>query len=267
MNRPRETGWLAEYPVTDIYQLSSGRAVEVPYKCYEAQALYIYGFVDINALNSLLVDQNYTPVRFGDSLGVAALTPIDYRDTSCGSYRELLWSFLTSKQPLALPNDGTPMTLLAATSHPDAVMMSYKLYLDQQHAIDVGREIYGFPKHRTPQQVEASVDGQHFHFKLVCDGRLAVRGRVQLPGQVSPKSRNKMLTVTSKEVVQTRIAFDVEAGIGVRSIDTEDDFFASPESEFGRQLLELCFQPKLAVFMPGAELVMHKPLNWHKPVS
>ncbi len=259
------SAWMAEYPITDLYELSSGKTCEVPFRCKEAQPIYLYGSVDIDALRSVLADQNYQPVQLGEKLGIAALTAVDYRDTSCGAYHEIFWSFLVSKKTLSFPDDGTPMSMMAAAMNADVVPLCHKLFLDQQFPIDAGREVFGFPKYPTPQEVEAGVNGQHFDFKLTCDGQLALRGHVALPTQILPKTRNTMFTVTSKEVFQTRVSFELQTAMGMRPLDAKDEMVISPQAKFGQHLIDLNFQPKLVVYMPNASFVMHKPLNWQKP--
>ncbi len=103
----------------------------------------IFGTADASAIARLASPLH--PVRTGDGRAYACLWLSDFEATTVGPYRELTVTFLATHKPLTLPwvNGFSP---LAAQLHPSALISEYVLLLDNQDAIDYGKELHGFDK-------------------------------------------------------------------------------------------------------------------------
>lgn len=262
MRLPNTTASLFDaYPVTDRYELSSGTLCQVPFYCHSANMVILHGLVELDAVGRLLEGQNYLPVGLNNGKGIASLWVVQYEDTSCGPYHEIILTFVTSRKRLQLGYD-TPMDLLGAAFHADAMTFCYKLYLNQQVPIEYGRELHGIPKDRTPQPIDISLTESRFRFTLGSEGRQAVRGDLQLPQEPAPTVRVSFPFVTPVELLQTRNVLHYEFAPRLRVADGADTLTFLPDTEFGRQLRELNFQLGVVQYAPGARFVMPKPLNW-----
>jgi len=249
------------YPVTDRYELSSGTRCQVPFYCHSANMVMLHGLVEFDAVGRLLEGQNYLPVILDNGKGIACLWVVQYEDTSCGPYHEVILTFVTSRRRLLLGYD-TPMDVLGAALHTEAMTFSYTLYLNQRVPIEYGRELHGIPKHRTPRPIDISLTESRCRFTLGSEGRHAVRGDIQLPQEPAPTVRVSFPFVTPVDLLQTRNVLHYEFAPRVRVADGEDTLTFLPDTEFGRLLRELDFQLRVVQYAPGARFVMPKPLNW-----
>jgi hypothetical protein len=165
----------------------------MPYHCYDADSYVLHGTVDLPGVRGLLQGENCHPVivrRPGrPDRGVAQIWLNLYRDTNFGPYRELVISFAASseKETVVFPCRNAASLLLPSVD-PRTVVFVRWLYLDSQPAIDVGREVFGFPKYRAdlsfdrvPSRGEGPSAGTALtHRTLIADGKEVLRFRLAL---------------------------------------------------------------------------------------
>jgi hypothetical protein len=134
------------------FTLPSGKQFPMPYHCYDADSFVLHGTVDVPGAEALLQGENCHPVvlrqRGRPDRSVAQIWLNLYRDTNFGPYQEMVISFAASSEEktAVFPyKNGT--SLLVPGLDPRCVIFTRWLYLDSQSAIDVGREVFGFPKY------------------------------------------------------------------------------------------------------------------------
>ena len=250
------------YPTTEQYELSSGVLCDIPYACRAADFAVLHGSADIGVVRRLLAGQRYQPVAVSGGKCVAQMWLADYRDTTCGPYKELIVSFAVSQKPIEV-TASAPFELLQAGAHPEATAYCHKLILDQQVPIDFGREVHGHAKHPTPQPVDISFSTAPWcRFDVSCEGKRVVFGRVRCPEEAAETQRISFGFVTPKEVFQTRNIIHFEMEGRYRLVGDGDEFSLSSDSTLGRELTEMRFTPQVVQYLPNIRFVMPKPLNW-----
>jgi len=243
------------------YQLSSGTICQVPYYCRDSDILLLHGLVDYPALSSVLTGQNYLPVRTATGAGIATLWVVNYRDTTCGPYRELILSFVAARTPLTVPF-AMPLDLVAAFAHPEAVTFVQQLYLDSRVPIEYGREVHGIPKALQPVRFSSKIAQARCSFCVDVEGNAAAEGNIGLPQDESAYIAIDIKFVTPVVGNQTVNILHCELASRFRSFDAADVLAFSDATEFGTMMHALRFSPQLVQFCPQSRFVMPKPLNW-----
>jgi hypothetical protein len=249
------------HPTAERYELSSGAVCNVPYACRSADLLVLHGTADLSAVAQLLAGQRYRPVSVGEGRCAAALWFADYHDTTCGAYHEFIVTFAASLSTLEVPAR-VPLELLHAGAHPDATLLVHRLVLDRQVPIEYGREVHGFNKYPTPQPVEVKFAHTACRFKVACEGRKVVSGRIQLPQEAAPVQRVSFGYVTGAAVFQSRGVFHFDMQARFRDLGDEDKFAIGKTGKLSRELRDIDYVPRLVQFLPQARFVMPKPSNW-----
>ncbi len=280
-----------------VTALPSGRQFSVPYHCYDADTFILYGTVDLLGSQALLRGENCRPVVLrratGPDRGLAQIWLNLYRDTNAGPYREVVISFAASSEhePVVFPHKNAASLLLPSID-PRCFVFTRWLYLDSSLAIDVGREIWGFPKYRAELDFELSRSGGRrrwrrsvvTHQTLAADGKEVVRMRLelartplerlqmawQLAGALGPR---RLLRLSGQREVVTRTLTPVSIKQLVTPIRTvgnpslhlwsrRNELSFGPETAAGRVLADLRFEPALVsaiydvkfAMLPGTDL-------------
>jgi hypothetical protein len=277
--------------------LPSGRQFSVPYHCYDADTFVLYGTVDLLGSEALLRGENCRPVvirRAGrPDRGVAQIWLNLYRDTNVGPYQEIVISFSASRERDSLVftyRNATSLLLPSLDSR--CFVFTRWLYLDSELAIDVGREVWGFPKYWAELGFERSESRGRgrsrrtvlVHQTLAADGKEVLRARLEL--ERTPWARLQLawrlaralgvrrLLALSREretasalltpVSIKQLATPIRA-VGRSSLhrwSRRNALSFGPETPAGRALAELRFEPALIhsvdalkfAMLPGADL-------------
>lgn len=156
-----------------------GSAFRLPFHCYDAETLVIAGTVALEPLRTLLAPEGLVPVEVGGR-GAAQLWINHYRDTNAGPYKELVIGFSASDRPISVPRRGAASPL-APLADARCVTFVRWLFLDVQHPVDLGREVWGFPKERGEVVID-EVNGGWHHRVSDAAGRAVVDLRVRRLG-------------------------------------------------------------------------------------
>ena len=173
--------------------LSSGKQFAMPYHCYDADSYVVTGSVDLAQVEALLRGESCHPVslrkRERQDRGIAQIWLNLYRDTNFGPYRELVITIAVSSEqdPVVFPFRNAA-SLLLPSADPRCMVFARWLYLDSQPAIDVGREVFGFPKYRAglsfdhkPSDDAATAECATLtHQTTTADGKEVLRLRLEL---------------------------------------------------------------------------------------
>lgn len=251
----------SSHPPKERYQLSSGTICQVPYYCRDCDILLLHGLVDYQAVGNVLTGQNYLPVRTSSGSGIATLWVVNYRDTTCGPYRELILSFVASQTMLSVPF-AVPLDLVAAFAHPEAVTFVQQLHLNSRVPIEYGREVHGIPKALQPARFSSEIALTRCSFRVDVDGNAAAAGNIGLPQGESAYIAIDLKFVTPVAGNQTVNVLHCELAPLFRDIDAADVLAFSADTQFGAMMQTLRFTPQLVQFCPQSRFVMPKPLNW-----
>ncbi len=271
--------------------LSSGRQFALPYHCYDADSFVLHGPVDLPGVQALLQGENCHPVilrRPGrPDRGVAQIWLNLYRDTNFGPYREVVISFAASsqKETVVFPCRNAA-SLLLPSMDPRTVIFARWLYLDSQPAIDVGREVFGFPKYRADlsfDRVRSGSEGPSAgttvtHRTRTADGMEVLRlhlalertvwsrlemtwmllralgvGRIARVGRAREAASTLLTPVLLKQVVTP---VRVVGHPRVHRWSSECELGFGPETTGGRALAELGFDPVLIQATTELKFVM-----------
>ena len=132
----------------------------------------VYGTVDAKKMWNCFEDELYTPILVGDK-AVVMIWFNNFTDTDCGGGYLETWynTFVTPKDaPIQIPYK-TPFSLLEAAALPQSQSFLMRVLCgDTQEnpgaalkAITGGREIFGFPKHPIPAELQ-------FGYTMMADG-------------------------------------------------------------------------------------------------
>lgn len=263
----------------------------MPYHCYDADSYVLHGTVDLSGVEALLQGESCRPVILrrpgGTDRGVAQIWLNLYRDTNFGPYREVVISFAASseKETVVFPYRNAASLLLPSVD-PRTVVFTRWLYLDSQPAIDVGREVFGFPKYRAELSFERAPSGDVAtapcttlaHQTTMADGKEVLRLRLALArtawnrleatwmllralgvGRIAGLGRARevastILTPTLLKQVVTPVRAVGSPRLYRWSAECELGF--GPDTAGGRALAELRFDPALVQVTTGLKFVM-----------
>ena len=269
----------------------SGKQFPIPYHCYDADAFVLHGTVELPGVEALLQGENCHPVilrRPGrPDRGVAQIWLNLYRDTNFGPYREVVISFAASKEKetAVFPYKNVASLLLPGLD-PRCVIFTRWLYLDSQPAIDVGREVFGFPKYRAELSFERAQSEERnpsepitlMHRTLTSDGKEVLRVHLDLERSawkriettwqllraiglrgISRVGRAREAASTLLTPVLLKQVVTPVRAVGRPSLypwSSECELSFGPETAGGRTLAELRFDPVLVQITMGLKFVM-----------
>ena len=271
------------FPQRQEHQLASGTLCQSPFFVPDSAAWMLFGTVELPSLREILAPEPFQPVSTDGGKAMACLWLSDFRDSTVGPYRELTVTFFVARNPLHLKwrNFLTP---LAAQFHPEVLVCEYILVLDEQAAIEYGRDLHGFDKHPgdlrfeqlttpSPPTTRVSVDQDdgpvvrvtlsekwttastlHSVFSL-----FAAHGFFSTFGLLT-KRVHQISVVTPRTVraMRTNIFFSGRAS--VRPWGGKDSFRAG-SARIGRLIAEVGFQPVAVQKFLNAKGIMPLPVE------
>ncbi len=171
-------------PVPHI--LSSGFRCTSPFVAPVVDGALIFGLGDFAAVQqAMAATPAWPPIVLVDEAkrrsAAVCLWLSEFQESTAGSYRELTVTFLVADHALELPMHNA-LSPVAAQLHPEVVVCEYVLVLDQQAAIEYGRELHGFDKH--PGFVELTFTNGKTKFRVE-ECPLGQRGGLALEGEIA----------------------------------------------------------------------------------
>eukprot|EP00030_Apusomonadida_sp_AF-17_P000738 a176078_30.p1 GENE.a176078_30~~a176078_30.p1 ORF type:complete len:379 (-),score=100.85 a176078_30:595-1704(-) len=161
---PRDDDLFIDFPASNNAVLSSKAVVSMPFHAYDARATIVSGHVSLAALNAMLDAHGdgrlWRAVSTTDGRGIAIVWLMKYNDSTAGPYNEIVVSFAVSARDgpdreLGCSAEDAFCGLAALNCRTGIHMLIYKLWLDSQLAIDIGRELLGCDKY--PAAIESTL--------------------------------------------------------------------------------------------------------------
>jgi len=145
----RSTPFIAGRPVVGTAPTKSGPQ-EIPFRAYNADALIIGCWADGPATEAALGAFPYPVAKNSRGQALIFLYVMNYHDSTCGPYRELVVVITLVKSPSAPPLANDAIPLVASTLLRDDIKHCvWRLWLSHQSPIDYGRDILGYDKYNS----------------------------------------------------------------------------------------------------------------------
>ncbi len=170
--------WLASFPAGGPHRLSHGIECASPFFVPDGSGLMIFGTADLAAVEAALTGESFHAVQ-SDGRALMCLWLTEFRDSTVGAYNEMTVTILVADALLTLPWTNA-LTLAAAQLRADVTVCEHVLVLDNQGAIDYGRELHGFDKHAG--RIELERRGSELSFSVAEGDTPILAGRARLPG-------------------------------------------------------------------------------------
>ena len=277
----RTDALFSQHPQVESVRLSSGVLVKAPFHAYDADAYIFAGMVDSTVALHLLQNAGLKPITSGSSRAYAEVWVTDYRDTglgSCGNpaagaYTEAAVILVASfhAKNVRWRNQYSPLRATAVTG---ALRFPYQLVLSDEAslAIAYGREILGLDKRPGTVLVDAETPATRFRVHdaknlLILEGSIAASrnlgflGVAQLVAALGPIASLKLaarrisrLDLATLENVSSQSTVVIRRGYlkrtsfpKVHGCTGSNGLTVGRESELGKTLAELAFQPTVSV--------------------
>ncbi len=287
MSRAHQDRLFNAHPSRPV-RLPSGREFPMPLHIYNCDMTIVSGKVDLEVLRELLVGQNVQPAILesldGAKHGVAQIWLNDYKDANIGPYHEAMVSFSGARDATYTFSEVNFLSPLAAFADPRCMVLVNWLFLDKDNAIDMGREVWGFPKlpaDLTFQHTPVSSTETRLVHETLLDGRPMLKAEFSLrrglgntlkavtamfPG-MGTSTTMRMLTRryhTAMAITPTRLK-QVQAPVRYRGwVDVfpwgKDDRLewipGVPGSDCADTMRRMKFEPTVVMRMPEVRFVM-----------
>src|SRR4051794_12517839 len=291
-----------DYPANQDFVTALGVETHMPVQFYDSRLFLLFGTGDLGFLQKLAAGSGWQPLRTQDGRGVGAIDVNDWADTNIGQYQELVLVFPVS--PAAEPAttvdySKNPYELVGSSVDSANKVMSVKLIVDDQVAIDVGRDYYHLDKTPVPQRISSDISTARAKFNVADEqGRQVLSGDFPIDNSpVALAGGYGQLGSTSgmqKWFAQTAVrgaigAFDYvfrdvadptsilkahaagrpfmtpdQTSLGVAGPDAK--FSVRPVSDFGKLVYQTAFRPKLGIVFLGGHWVL-APGGWAPPTE
>lgn len=231
--------FMAQHPQNQTKALSNGHSVMLPMQIKDMEVMQIIGTVKANVLNKYLEPHGVEMVTAPfTNVGTAALTIINYKDTSIGPYQELVVGVFVrdKKNPLK-----TGFYMI-------------KLYVTSEMSQVVGREVWGFPKDLANVTLDPTAE-KHQGFSVNIGADIIASGKWNkhlplpswLPGHQTAVTPTQWVGFVSKYK-----GMKMGAAIG-------DTVQFSPGTEWGKLFTEAGFKPRVWMGAPHGMGVIKAP--------
>jgi hypothetical protein len=278
-----------DYPADTTFVTRHGVETHMPVQFYDSELFLLFGTSDLGFLRKLAAGTGYQPLPTDDGRGVVAIDVNDWSDTNIGRYQELVLVFPVSTKPTTVPMSQNPYELVGASVDAANKVMSVKLIVDNQVAIDVGRDYYRLDKTPVPQAITTDISTARAKFNVADEqGRQVLSGDFPIDTSPATQARNlsqlggtsgmqKWFAATAARGAVGafdyvfRDVFDpmtvLRAHAAGRPIMQPQDmslvttgpdakFSVRPVSDFGKLVFQTGFQPKVGVVFLGGRWVL-----------
>jgi len=143
---------ILHHPYAGTVTTASGPQ-KIPFHCYDSNAVSVECWVDFSVAE-IAVRQGtmgqYFPVKTDQGKAIGRFYFSDYKDSTCGSYLEVIYMVWVSKDPSVVIPSTTYEALMKLALNPTFKLYEHVLWLNKKVPVDYGREILGCPKFLSP---------------------------------------------------------------------------------------------------------------------
>ena len=156
-----------------------GRTLGFPARFGDASSALGLFLVPSRAANALIGESGFEVAQVAPGRAIFSLSCIHYRESDCGSYREISMAFFVEKKASArgIPYLGTWLDIARDRS----ATFVWKLPVTSRLANDAGILMWGLPK--TIEEIGYEVSGERATFDLRMDGRRVLSYSVRAVGK------------------------------------------------------------------------------------
>lgn len=261
---------LEQHPITHRYRLAGGSTAEFPFYAHDITQRVISGHVAEAALRQVLENENVVPI--GQLQGGRAPVNLWFNQchqTCCGPYNEAIVAIPVFRQT----HSGSPprwlesMSCLEAASQENVSVYMVKLYLDNQQAIDIGREVWALPKVLKPcevnlplkQSVDAAFEVYDEDHRPVMFGKFA-----NIPNVNPIPSRGTVEMVSPTAMGQKTVDLHTLGDVSVRPWHQDDRLELDEKEPTARMLRKMEFEPAWVAACERLMIIGTIPTNWRR---
>ena len=158
-----------------------GRTLGFPAHFPDASSALGLFLVPSRAANALIGESGFEVAQVAPGRAIFSLSCVHYRDSDCGSYREVSMAFFVKKIGFAsgIPYLGTWLDIAGDR----AATFVWKLPVTSRLANDAGVQMWGLPK--TIEEIDFELSGERATFDLCMGGRKVLNYSVRALGKRS----------------------------------------------------------------------------------
>jgi hypothetical protein len=119
----------------------------VPYHIYDGHALFIGGTAELDPVRHLLAAESVHAVETTDGHALMGIWVIEANSASLGAHRELQFSILVSRRPLARVSPHPFIILDLLLFHPRVRLFCHGLWNDAESVVAYNREVLALDAH------------------------------------------------------------------------------------------------------------------------
>eukprot|EP00929_Paragymnodinium_shiwhaense_P021447 TRINITY_DN13989_c0_g2_i1.p1 TRINITY_DN13989_c0_g2~~TRINITY_DN13989_c0_g2_i1.p1 ORF type:complete len:619 (-),score=92.00 TRINITY_DN13989_c0_g2_i1:126-1982(-) len=273
---------------------ASGKVCRLPLRL-ESREVIVYGLVDAAKMWETCdaLNEPFVPVLVGGR-AVVAIWFNDFSDTDCGGAYLETWynTFVTPKgEPqLELPYD-SPMS--AIIQDPRSLSYLQRVLCSEAPkstgagavAVEVGRSVWGFPKHPQLAEIQVKYDAEadktQVNFEAAHLGKEAVLLQATLPKEGEDGTLTLQLEAETPAnamiggplmggthkghngSLQTRYGVAFKCTQHIRPWDASSDSLQfGDDAHYASAIAQWNFEPVLKAYSPDFKIVAQKPSNW-----
>lgn len=246
-----------------VHVMRTGSVMRTPFRVDDADALFIHGTADLAALDGLLAEKGLRAVPIAPGRGQVSVAGINYKDSEVGPYAELVVQVLAAKRDVPQgEEDGFGGWLeglqqgignVLGDDGPGVGMALLKLHVDRDEPLEGLITPGGFPKTKADIRVDVDREGgRGVHVRL--DGQEVIDIRLDDDRALLPTSPYLDYAIVTPHKIWGRAVIAGQSGAG--ALDEGDSVRLNPESEVGRLLTDVGFEPKLWNAIPQLKMAV-----------
>jgi hypothetical protein len=148
-----------QYPPKGTWVTAHCSELTFPFAIYDSQSMGMFGSADLDVLRSITAGSGYHPVATESGRGIAGLFTSYHRDSNAVPYFETTLVFSVNERPGTVATDN-PYAFVSELFRPRNKLWVVKLLLSHHMPIEYGREMLGYDKNPSPQNMVVTTDMQ-----------------------------------------------------------------------------------------------------------
>ncbi len=237
---------VTDYPQNETFALQSGKKILLPMIVGSNDSYFLTGTANLGRLNSLLKHEDLRAIPLSDSHGLIGVYVIHYKSSSIGPYNEVV--ILANAE--AIPN---------GTIERRQGFFVIDIKVDTKLALEVGREVWGFPKTLGESTLNMKSSDINFvvkdengqeNFSGKCNGCLDLN---------FTNMANDLRVITPYKIRRSWVSIKSNAPVATKAFEVGRDVFSvNPHSKIGHTLKDLEFVPANWLIGRDGQMVIFK---------
>lgn len=266
---------LETYPHSSVFNLQDGTPIDLPLHVADSEGLVLAGLADYEFLKQQLASKNLKPFQILKGKGLVMFFSMNYKEAQLGPYQELVMLVATEPNsksgPFSYISDLTKILSMfipgvnqrTDIQHKNVPFYMWKLFVTTQLSMDVGIQLWGYPKSLSETDVAAQELNSHFSVSeqngtpIVSANQASAAKSLNIPISIDMRMVSFLNFNVNQKILSRGIA---QGRVSIKLFSKKNDYLSfNSATEWGSNFKTMQFKPLAWLVMPKLEVVFLDP--------